>query len=99
MGQPASRLVSQRCFPWVRLANLASTHGYSGAALSGRQRTGVAVRRAFTLGFDDLEDAMQAVAAEACHADVIVTRNTADFAASQVPVLTPVGFLAACPAT
>ena len=54
-------------------------------------------QRAFTLGFKDLEDAMQAVAAEACGADFIVTRNTTDFAASPVPVLAPADFLAQFP--
>lgn len=48
---------------------------------------------AFTLGFDDLEDALQAVAAEACAADCIITRNAPDFANSPVRVLTPVQFL------
>ncbi len=50
-------------------------------------------RRAFALGFGDLEDALQAVAAEACAADCIVTRNTADFSKSLVPLLTPDQFL------
>ncbi len=54
-------------------------------------------RRAFTLGFTDLEDAMQAVAAEACAADYIVTRNEADFAKSPIPVMTPARFLALYP--
>ena len=44
--------------------------------------------RAFTLGFRDLEDALQAVAAEACTADHLVTRNETDFAKSPVHVLT-----------
>lgn len=55
-------------------------------------------RRAFTLGFTDLEDALQAVAAEACTADHIITRNEADFVKSPVPVLTPARFLALFPA-
>ena len=54
--------------------------------------------RAFTLCFTDLEDAMQAVAAEACAADYIVTRNDADFASSPIPVLTPAQFTALHPA-
>ncbi len=54
-------------------------------------------RQAFTLGFKDLEDAMQAVAAEACNADVIVTRNKTDFAGSPVPAFTPAEFLARFP--
>ena len=40
---------------------------------------------------------MQAVAAEACGADCIVTRNKPDFTGSPVPVLTPQEFLAAYP--
>lgn len=52
------------------------------------------MHRALTLGFKDLEDAMQA---EACGADFIVTRNTTDFAASPVPVLAPADFLAQFP--
>lgn len=50
--------------------------------------------RAVSLGFSDVEDAMQAASAEACNADYIITRNTRDFAASPVPALTPDDFLA-----
>jgi len=53
--------------------------------------------RAFQLPISDLEDAMQAAAADACGADCIVTRNTRDFTGSPVPVLTPQEFLAAHP--
>jgi hypothetical protein len=53
--------------------------------------------RAFQLPISDLEDAMQAVAADACGADCIVTRNTRDFTGSPVPVLTPQEYLAAHP--
>lgn len=49
--------------------------------------------RAFDLGFTDLEDALQASAAEACAAQCVVTRNQADFANSPVPALTPQEFL------
>lgn len=52
---------------------------------------------AFQLPITDLEDAMQAVAANACGAQCIVTRNKQDFAGSPVPVLTPQEFLAANP--
>lgn len=51
-------------------------------------------RAARTLGFDDFEDALQAVSAEACGADCIVTRNQADFAKSKVIALSPTEFLA-----
>jgi predicted nucleic acid-binding protein len=52
-----------------------------------------AARRARHLGFNDFEDALQAVSAEGCGADVIVTRNAQDFANSAVLVLTPEAFL------
>ncbi len=51
------------------------------------------VRRARTLGFRDFEDALQAVAAEACAANWIISRNTMDFGRSLVPVLGPGEFL------
>ena len=54
-------------------------------------------RRARTLGFSDFEDALQAVAAEACRADCIVTRNTTDFSLSSVPALLPQKFLSLYP--
>ena len=46
-------------------------------------------------GMADFEDALQLAAAVACHADVLITRNTSDFKASQIPVMTPEEFLAA----
>ncbi len=55
-------------------------------------------RRARSLGFGDFEDALQSVAATACAADWIVTRNTRDFALSAVPALTPADFLRQFPA-
>lgn len=54
-------------------------------------------RRARILGSGDFEDALQAVAAETCAADWIVTRNTPDFAKSRVPALTPWDFLQKVP--
>lgn len=45
------------------------------------------------MDLSDIEDAMQIAAASACHADVIVTRNTPDFAASAIPVMTPEEFV------
>lgn len=50
-------------------------------------------RAALTFGFRDTEDAMQAVVAEALAADVIITRNIADFGASTIPARTPEDFL------
>ena len=49
--------------------------------------------RARNLNFPDFEDAMQCVCAESCLADVIVTRNTKDFARSPIPVMSPAEFL------
>ena len=49
--------------------------------------------RARSLGFSDFEDAMQCVCAESCLADVIITRNTKDFASSPVQVSSPTDFL------
>lgn len=54
-------------------------------------------QHAFTLPFKDLEDALQAVAAEACSAQCLITRNVPDFIASPVPVLTPAEFLTQYP--
>lgn len=53
----------------------------------------VNARSARAMGFSDFEDALQAVSAEACAADVIVTRNRSDFAKSQVAALSPQEFL------
>lgn len=45
--------------------------------------------RAFGYGMRDFEDALQVSSAEACLADVILTRNSADFRNSPVLVRTP----------
>ncbi|MCC7334539.1 MAG: PIN domain-containing protein [Pirellulaceae bacterium] len=50
-------------------------------------------RRARHLGFRDFEDALQAVAAETCGANVIVTRNITDFALAKVKSQSPANFL------
>jgi predicted nucleic acid-binding protein len=55
-------------------------------------------RAARTLDFSDFEDALQAVSAEACAADCIVTRNTKDFAKSSIAVRTPQEFVQRFPA-
>lgn len=62
------------------------------------EATDAGARRARTLGFGDFEDALQAVAAEGCAADLIVTRNTSDFGRSTVPSQTPQDFLQCFPA-
>jgi predicted nucleic acid-binding protein len=54
----------------------------------------IAAVRAVQMGMTDFEDALQAAAAEACRADLIITRNVADFRGSPVPALAPVDFLA-----
>jgi predicted nucleic acid-binding protein len=59
--------------------------------------TDARARVARQLGFGDFEDALQAVSAEACGADCIVTRNKSDFAKSKVTVLTPTEFVAQFP--
>jgi predicted nucleic acid-binding protein len=45
-------------------------------------------------GMSDFEDALQLAAALVCEADIIVTRNTADFKTSPLPVMTPEQLLA-----
>ncbi len=49
------------------------------------------------MNLSDIEDAMQIASASACHADVIVTRNTPDFATSTIPVMTPEEFVQQMP--
>jgi hypothetical protein len=51
------------------------------------------MRSALALSMNDLEDAMQAVAALAFAADFVVTRNVRDYRNSPVPALTPRSFL------
>lgn len=53
----------------------------------------VHLERAFALGMGDFEDAMQVAAAEAAEAQIIVTRNLADFAASPVRAVSPEVFV------
>lgn len=50
-------------------------------------------QRALVLDLEDFEDAMQVVVAESVAADVIVTRNLADFSRSPVPATDPETFL------
>lgn len=50
--------------------------------------------RALSLPMRDFEDALQAVAAQACGATYLITRNGRDFVQSPVPVLSPEQFLA-----
>jgi len=53
------------------------------------ETTTESLRRAAALEMRDFEDAMQAAAARACRADLIVTRNLKDYRASPVPPTTP----------
>jgi predicted nucleic acid-binding protein len=53
----------------------------------------IQARRARTLGFSDFEDALQAVAAEACAVDCLITRNVKDFRLCAVPAMSPGDFL------
>lgn len=50
--------------------------------------------RALSLGWDDVEDAVQGLSAQRAHADYLVTRNPSDFDAGSIPVLTPEQLLA-----
>ncbi len=52
------------------------------------------LEQALQSGLADYEDAVLAQSARLVGADVIVSRNTADFAKSPVPALDPAGFLA-----
>ena len=52
------------------------------------------VRQALAMRMNDFEDALQVAAAISGHANYIVTRNTADYGGSVIPVLTPREFLA-----
>ena len=51
------------------------------------------LKKAASLRFDDFEDALQIVTAEKEKASYIITRNTKDFANSQIPAVTSVDFL------
>jgi predicted nucleic acid-binding protein len=55
------------------------------------------LRRAHTLGWDDFEDAVVAVAAESHHCRHLITRNVTDFRDSPVPAVTPEEYLLLTP--
>ena len=55
--------------------------------------TGILLKQAITLPFDDIEDAMQSVCAISCKAEAIITRNIKDFTYSQITAFTPENFL------
>ena len=86
---------------WHSLANCAYLLKSGGRPFLGRLLQIVEVaptgtgeaRRALGLPMSDLEDALQAAAALAWQADVIVTRNLDDYRQSPVPALAPAEFL------
>jgi predicted nucleic acid-binding protein len=55
--------------------------------------TSVVIQEALRWGLTDLEDALQAAAAQTAAASFIVTRNVRDFKFSRVPPLSPQEFL------
>ena len=75
--EAAALLEVDKILAWARVADATDSNARSARAM----------------GFSDFEDALQAVSAEACAADVIVTRNRADFTKSQVAALSPQEFL------
>jgi len=50
--------------------------------------------RAMTLGWDDVEDAVQSLSAQRARADYLVTRNPSDFPSAVPSVVTPAQLLA-----
>ncbi len=53
----------------------------------------ILLKAALKWGFSDLEDAMEAAAAQSWKASFLITRNVRDFRRSPVPALTPAEFL------
>lgn len=51
------------------------------------------VKTALTWGFADLEDALEAAAAQTWKAAFLITRNVRDFRRSPIPALTPAEFM------
>ena len=51
------------------------------------------VRQAIQSEFSDFEDALQYFSAKTVNADIILTRNIKDFAASEIPVMTAEHYL------
>jgi len=50
--------------------------------------------RALSLGWDDVEDAVQGISAQKAQADFLVTRNPSDFPSTAISVVTPPQLLA-----
>ena len=51
------------------------------------------IYQALDLEWDDFEDSVQYIVGEGLSVDYIVTRNTKDFAAGSIPVVTPEQFI------
>ena len=51
------------------------------------------VQKAIRSSFSDFEDALQYFSAKTVNADIIITRNLKDFAASEIPVMTAEDYL------
>lgn len=51
------------------------------------------VQKAIRSSFDDFEDALQYYSAKTVNADIIITRNLKDYAASEIPVMTAEDYL------
>lgn len=66
-----------------KLLPVCAVHGASAAAIQDTLRA----------GFRDLEDALQAAAAQTAGASFIITRNCKHFKFSSVPAMTPADFL------
>ena len=56
--------------------------------------TGEEIYRAVNLDWNDFEDAVQYTAGEHIQADYIITRNTRDYAGTDIPAIQPADFLA-----
>jgi predicted nucleic acid-binding protein len=77
LGDEAARLFLSELLEWADIAPATTGIAKSGLGMSG----------------GDLEDHLQALCAEAVSADLIVTRNTADFDNSPVRAISPAQFL------
>lgn len=85
-----------------RQASAAQAHSFISDLLGWAQvapTTHADAVAALSLPMSDFEDALQAVAAKACNARFIITRNEKDFLASPIPTMTPEAFLSQYPVT
>ena len=80
-GPASAREVVAGLLTWARVA----TTGHAEAV------------QALQLPMADFEDALQVVAAQACEADYIITRNGRDFVKCPLPALSPEKFLSRHP--